>query len=259
VYYELSGPKDAPIALLANSLGTNVHVWDAQVEALSATHQILRYDLRGHGLTSAGSRTAPSIADFADDVLRLLDALGIGSVTFIGLSIGGMIAQRFAAAYPHRLEALVLCATASRIGTAAVWETRIAAVENGGMAAIVPGVLERWFTPRAHADAPALIAGFRTMLERTPADSYVAACGAIRDADLRADDAAVSCPTLIIAGADDPVTTPAMAAELSAAIPGARLTVVDASAHILCAEAPAAFNAELLAFLAQPTSTVGKA
>jgi 3-oxoadipate enol-lactonase len=250
VYYDLSGPEDAPVALLGNSLGTNIHVWDAQAAALSATHRVLRYDLRGHGLTEAGSRAALSIADLADDVAHLLDALRLRSVSFVGLSLSGMIAQRFAAAYPERVEALALCATASRIGTAQTWEARIAAVEQGGMTAVIPAILERWFTPRAHAEQPALVRGFATMLERTPAASYVAACAAVRDADLCADDARIRCPALVIAGSDDAVTTPAMAAELSAAIPGARLHVIDSCAHIACAQAPAAFNAVLLPFLA---------
>jgi 3-oxoadipate enol-lactonase len=257
VYYDLRGLQDAPIVMLANSLGTNIHVWDAQLDALAATHRVLRYDMRGHGLTQAGPRATLTIADFADDAANLLDALGLRAVTFIGLSLGGMIAQRFAAAYPERLEALVLCATASRIGTAETWETRIAAVERGGMAAVIPAVLERWFTPRAHAEAPALVQGFGTMLERTPAASYVAACGAVRDADLRADDANVRCPTLVIAGAQDAVTTPAMATEMCAAIPAARLHVIDDCAHILCAEAPAAFNAVLLPFVTEPARAAG--
>jgi 3-oxoadipate enol-lactonase len=239
--------------LLANSLGTNVHVWDAQVAALATDYRILRYDMRGHGLTQAGSRAGLRIADLADDVARLLDALAVRAVTFVGLSIGGMIAQRFAAAYPERVEALVLCATASRIGSPETWGTRIAAVEQGGMSAIIPGVLERWFTPRAHAEQPALLRGFATMLERTPAPSYIAACGAIRDADLRADDGAVRCPTFVIAGADDAVTSPTMAMELRDAISGARLHVVEAAAHILCAEAPDPFNHALLGFLAEST------
>jgi 3-oxoadipate enol-lactonase len=255
VYYDLSGAENAPIVMLANSLGTNVHVWDAQIAALSATHRILRYDMRGHGLTEAGSRTALSIADLADDAAHVLDALGLRSVTFVGLSLGGMIAQRFAAAYPERVEAVALCSTANRIGTAEVWEARIAAVEKGGMNAVIPGVLERWFTPRGHAEQPALVKGFRTMLERTPAASYTAACRAVRDADLRADDTRVRCPALVIVGADDPVTTPEMATELCAAIPGSRLHVIDACAHILCAEEPAAFNAVLLPFLAHPART----
>jgi 3-oxoadipate enol-lactonase len=257
VFYDVSGPPNAPIVMLANSLGTNVHVWDAQISGLSATHRVLRYDMRGHGLTQAGPRAAVTMADFADDAAHLLDALGLQVVTFVGLSLGGMIAQRFAAAYPERVEALVLCATASRIGTAETWEARIAAVEQGGMAAIIPAVLERWFTPRAHAESPALVKGFGTMLERTPAANYVAACRAVRAADLRADDAAVRCRTLVIVGADDAVTTPAMATELCAAIPGARLHVVEACAHILCAEAPAAFNAVLLPFVTEPARAAG--
>lgn len=251
VYFDLSGPSNAPVVMLANSLGTSVHVWDAQIAPLSATYRILRYDMRGHGLTEAGAQDSLSIADLADDAAHLLDALGLRSVTFVGLSMSGMIAQRFAAAYPQRVEAVALCATASRIGTADVWAARIAAVQQGGMNAIIPGVLERWFTPRAHAEQAPLVRGFGTMLERTPAASYIAACGAVRDADLRADDARIRCPVLAITGAADAVTTPEMAAEMTAAIPGACLNVIDGCAHILCAEAPEAFNAVLLPFLAQ--------
>jgi 3-oxoadipate enol-lactonase len=248
-YYELSGPPGAPVVAFANSLGTNVHVWDAQRDAFARTFRVLRYDMRGHGLTSDGTPgRAILIATLADDLAALLDALAIASVRLVGLSIGGMVAQRFAAAYAHRVDALALCATGSRIGTPDVWKTRVATVEREGIAAIVPATLERWFTPRAHAEQPQLIAGFTTMLARAAVSGYLAGCRAIEAADLRADDARISAPTLVVAGARDVVTPPASGEEMCAAIRGAELVVLDA-AHILCAEQPAAFNAAVLAFL----------
>ncbi|MDQ2858208.1 MAG: 3-oxoadipate enol-lactonase [Candidatus Eremiobacteraeota bacterium] len=256
-FYELSGRAHAPVVLLANSLGTNVHVWDAQVAELAASYRVLRYDMRGHGLTDSGSLAGTSIASLADDVAALLGALDIRAVNFVGLSIGGMIGQQFAAAYPERVDKLVLCATGNRIGTRAVWDARIDAVERAGVGAIVPDVLQRWFTLRTHDARPELVRGFATMLERTPAAGYAAACRAIRDADLRTTDAAVQCSTLVIAGSDDPVTNTDVAAELQGAIAGARLYVVAGAAHIVCAEAPETFNAALLRFLGEPVVSAG--
>jgi 3-oxoadipate enol-lactonase len=252
VHHDLSGPAGAPVVLLANSLGTTAHMWDAQIDALSTAHRVLRYDMRGHGLTSSGPRDAErgtTIAQLADDAAALLDALRIERATFVGLSIGGMIGQRFAAAYAGRVDALALCATASRIGTPENWNARIALVESEGMAPVVEPGMERWFSPRTRRERPDLVRGFATMLGRTPPLGYAAACKAVRDGDLRADAARIACRTLVVAGADDPVTTPDDARALSAAIAGAELLVLDDAAHILCAERPDAFNAALLAFL----------
>lgn len=251
-HYDLGGPAGAPVVLLANSLGTTAHMWDAQSDALSAAYRVLRYDMRGHGLTSSGERDGErgtTIAQLADDAAALLDALRIERVRLVGLSLGGMVAQRFAAAYPARVEALVLCATASRIGTPQMWDQRIALVEREGLAAIVEPGMERWFSPRSRREQPDLVRGFATMLGRTPALGYAAACKAVRDGDLRADVALITCRTLVVAGADDPVTTPADGAELRAAVAGAELLVLDDAAHMLCAERPDAFNPALLAFL----------
>ncbi len=247
VYYDLAGPRDAPVVAFGNSLGTNVHVWDDVFESFLPRFRVLRFDMRGHGLTDEGA--APSIADLADDVAALLDALEIGRVRFVGLSIGGMIGQRLAAAHPDRVEALVLCATANRIGTPDVWNGRIATVRASGMAALAEGVLGRWFTPATHAERPELVRGFANMLVRTPPGGYAGACAAIRDADLSADDARIACPTLVIAGAEDAVTPPADAFVLEAAIADARAVVIDGAAHIVPAERPAAFVAAAVPFL----------
>lgn len=248
VFYELAGPRDAPVVVLGNSLGTSVHVWDAVHEGLATSFCVLRYDMRGHGLTGVGPGPV-TMPVLAADVADLLDALGIARVRYVGLSIGGMIGQALAAAHPDRIDALVLCATASRIGTPEVWNPRIAAVRAGGVAAVRDGVLERWFTPATHASDPDLVRGFGIMLERTPAEGYAAACEAIRDADLAADDARIACPVLAIAGADDPVTPPADAFALRDAIRGARADVIPGVSHIFPAERPDAFLRLAVPFL----------
>jgi 3-oxoadipate enol-lactonase len=251
-HYAVDGPPGAPVVMLANSLGTSFHMWDAQVPELARAHRVLRYDMRGHGLTDTTpphGGGADTIARLANDAVALLDALAIGRVHFVGLSIGGMVGQRLAAEYPERVVSLVLCATGSRIGTAAGWNERIGTVERDGLAAIAGAGMKRWFTERAHAERPELVRGFANMLTRTPVDGYAGGCAAVRDADLRADDARIRCRTLIVVGDEDPTTTPAMGAEMRDAIPGAELLVLDAASHLFCAEQPGATNAALLRFL----------
>jgi 3-oxoadipate enol-lactonase len=254
VFYDLCGPHDRPTVALGNSLGTNVHVWDAVLEGLATSFRVLRFDMRGHGLTDTGA--PPSLDALARDAVALFDALEIERVSFVGLSIGGMIGQRLAAAHPERVDALVLCATANRIGTLQVWDERIDAIRRGGMTAVSEGVLGRWFTPETHAQQPELIAGFANMLERTPAGGYIGACEAIRDGDLVADDARIVCPTLVIAGALDPVTPPADAYRLAEAIDGARVTVIDGAAHIVPVERPGEFLHAAIPFLREPRAQV---
>ena len=145
--------------------------------------------------------------------------------------------------------ALVVCASGSRIGTAATWNERIETVERDGIGAIAEAGMARWFTARSRVERPDLVHGFATMLVRTPLAGYVDGCRAVRDADLRAADARIRCRTLIVAGAEDAVTTPAMGGEMRDAIPNAELVVLDGAAHMLCAEQPAATNAALLRFL----------
>jgi 3-oxoadipate enol-lactonase len=260
VHYELRGPEGAPVLVLLNSLGTNFHLWDLQIEALARTHRVLRYDMRGHGLSSfTPPGEADSIANLADDLAHLLDVLGLGAATLVGLSIGGMVAQRFAAAYPDRTEAIVLCATGSQIGPPSSWDDRIALIERGGMDAILDGVMARWFTAATHAARPAVVDGFRMMVGRTPVAGYAGGCRAVRDADLRADDARIRVPALVISGSDDPATPPAGGRALCAAIPGAQYVEIAGAAHILNVDQPDAFAVALETFLSARRTVGGRA
>ena len=239
--YDLRGPLGAPVVMFANSLGTSLASWDQQVATLAQRHRILRYDMRGHGLSEAPPG-AYTMDQLADDALGLVAALQLERVHFCGLSIGGMVAQRVAAKAPQRIASVVLCDTASVIGPPKVWDDRVAAVRAGGMAAIVDAVLARWFTAEFRAGAAPELKGFATMLARTPVEGYAGCCLAIRDADLRVDAAQIKCPTLIVVGEEDVVTPPSAAQELAGAIKGAHITLIEGAAHIPIAERPDAIT-----------------
>ncbi len=247
VHYSLTGVADAPAVILSNSLGTNLSMWDPQVAALEHKFHALRYDTRGHGQTSV-TPGPHSVEQLARDVLGLLDALKIDRVCFCGLSLGGMVGMWLGANAPERLRKLVLCNTAAKIGTAETWNSRIETVRKGGMAAVGPGVLERWFTPEFRVRSPQVVASVGRMIESTPPEGYIACCAAVRDMDQRGMIAAIRVPTLVISGARDPATPPAEGRFLAERIAGAHYAELP-TAHLSNLEAPDQFSSELMRFL----------
>jgi 3-oxoadipate enol-lactonase len=168
IHYRLDGPAGAPVLSFANSLGTDHRIWDAVAARLAPRFRLLRYDMRGHGLSDAPAGDY-SLDQHIADLAGLLDATGIGRTVLIGISVGGLIAQGFALAHPDRLAGLVLLDTAARIGDAGHWQARADRVREAGMAAIAEGVIDRWFAPRYRHEHPDDFAGWRLMLERCPA------------------------------------------------------------------------------------------
>lgn len=244
IFYRLDGPDGGPGLLLSNSLGTTFEMWDPQLPALTAAGwRVLRYDARGHGRSDAppGPYT---IERLGRDALALLDSLGIERVAFCGLSMGGMVGMWLGSHASERIQRLILANTSAAIGTPEVWEQRIATVRSQGMAAIMPAVIDRWFTKRFQAQAPEAVAGIRDMLLATSPAGYAAACAAVRDMDQRATLGAITAPTLVIAGRHDLATPPDHARLIAAGIPGARLIELDA-AHLSNIEAETAFTALL--------------
>jgi 3-oxoadipate enol-lactonase/4-carboxymuconolactone decarboxylase len=247
IHVQQSGPPGAPVLLLIHSLGTNLHVWDAQADALQRSFRVVRADLRGHGLTTV-TPGPYSIAQMAQDMLAVLDAVGASTAHVAGLSIGGLVAQSIAHQAPERVTSLILCDTAMAIPPPEGWHTRAATVRAQGMAAIAEPVMARWITP-AFADSEAA-AGLRTMLLRTDPEGYAGAAEAIAAADLTADTHSLRLPTLVIVGDQDLATAVASAEALAAAIPGARLVVLPDAAHIPTVEHPGAVSEAIAAFLA---------
>ncbi len=248
LHWRETGRGDAPAVIFANSLGTDCRLWDEVAEMLSADYRVVLYDKRGHGL----SENAPgpySIDMLADDVLALADHLGLRTFAFVGLSIGGLIAQAIAVKAPKRLNALVICDSAAQIGDAATWNARINAVMTNGLASITDAVMQRWFTPKFHAQKPMELAGWIEMLRGTPKDGYAAACAALREADLTQAVTGITTPTLVICGDGDLSTPPALVKATADLIPGARFEIIEACGHIPPAEQPEALVALLRAHL----------
>jgi 3-oxoadipate enol-lactonase len=247
IHYALEGQRELPVLVFSNSLGANFSMWDAQVPAFRKKYRVLHYDSRGHGQSS--STPGPySIEQLAKDVLALLDALHLERVHFCGLSMGGIIGMWLGAHAPERLNHLVLCNTAAKIGTTEAWNARIEAVRKNGMKSIASAVVERWFTPAFRQNAPATIANTLKMLEETNPDGYAACCAAVRDFDFREQVSKIRLPTLVISGAHDPATPPADGRFLARQIPGARYVELNA-AHLSNIEDQDRFTAELAAFL----------
>ncbi len=252
LHYQLEGPAAAPVLVLSNSLGTDLHMWDAQMPAFTEHFQVLRYDTRGHGrsLVSAGPY---SIEQNGRDVLALLDALDIPRASFCGLSMGGLIGQWLAINAPARIERLVLCNTAAKIGSPEVWNPRIDSILAGGaqvMGELRDASIARWFTAAFAEAQPQTVEPIVGMLAQTSPEGYAANCAAIRDADFGEQLAAIAAPTLIVCGSADPVTTPADGRFIAERIANAELIELSA-AHLSNVEARADFTQALLAFLQQ--------
>ena len=240
LHYIFDGPEQAPVLMFANSLGTDLDLWDGQTPEFGALFRILRYDMRGHGKSSEvpGEYT---LADLGREALGLIDALGLERVHFCGLSLGGMVGQWLGERHGNRLASLILCATHCRIGTPELWNERIALVLSRGMTALVDQLLPRWFTEEFRRREPREIEHVVQMLLDTSPIGYAGCCAAIRDADLCADLGRITVPTLCIAGRYDPVTPPELMETLAGRITEARLVVLEA-AHLVNVEACAAFN-----------------
>jgi 3-oxoadipate enol-lactonase len=249
LHYSFSGPAAAPALILSNSLGTNFSMWDAQALAFEKQFRLLRYDMRGHGQSSA-PLPPYAVPDLACDILALADSLNIARFHFCGLSIGGMIGMSLALQAPKRLRKLVLCNTAPKIGTDEFWNARIQTVESKGMKEVAGAVTARWFTPAFQSSSPDKVASAIQVLESLSPQGYVGGCTAVRDFDFRANVAKIPTPTLVISGTHDPAATPADGRFLAEHIPGARYTELHTS-HLSNVEDPAHFNQAVLSFLSE--------
>jgi len=245
-----SGPVGAPAVLFANSLGTDLRLWDAVLPHLPRGLRYVRYDKRGHGLSET-PRGEWTIADLAQDAAALVEALALGPVVFVGLSIGGMIGQQLAATRPDLVRALVLSNTAARMGDPEMWAARMAAIRAGGLEALQGAILDRWFGPAFRHSPEAALWG--AMLTRTPRDGYLACCAAIAGADLSAQTARLRLPALAIAGEHDGASPPDLVAATARLIPGTPCHVIPGAGHLPCVEAPMPYAERLAPFLKEHT------
>ncbi len=246
LHWREDGAPDGLPVVFANSLGTDLRLWDKVVARMPNTLRLIRFDKRGHGLSDAPA--APySMHDLTQDTERLLDHLSVTSCVFVGLSIGGMIGQNLAARRPDLIRGLVLSNTAAKMGTADMWQTRIDAIQNDGIAALAAPILERWFGPEFRSSPE--IFGWRNMLQRTPLSGYVGCCHAIAQTDLSETTKSLRLPVLAIGGSLDGASPPELVRATAAMVPGARHVEIAGAGHLPCVENPSEFTGHLVDFL----------
>jgi 3-oxoadipate enol-lactonase len=224
--------------VLCGSLGAPSSMWNPQLPAL-AGRTVVRVEHPGHG----GAALA-DVHDVGDLARRVLAAVGGERFSFVGLSLGGAVGMRLALDVPERLERLVLACTSARFGEPSQWLARATTVRADGLAAIVDAVLGRWFTP-LFDEVPA----YRELFLSTDAEGYARCCEALSSFDVRDDLSSIGAPTLVIAGAEDPTTTPADVEAIADAVPDARFAVIPGAAHLANVERPDDFNRLLEEYL----------
>lgn len=248
LHYRIDGGAgEKPWLTFCNSLGADLHMWDAQIAGLSDDFRILRYDRRGHGRSGA-PQPPYTLADLGGDVIALLDALGIARTHFCGLSLGGLTGQWLGLHAGARIDRIAVCATAARIGTAESWTARIEDVRRNGLQGLVPATAERWFTPAFRAARLLELDAILRSFAATSPEGYAGCCAALAGADLRKELGQIANPVMAISGADDPVCPPADLAAIAVAVQDGRHISLPGR-HLVNLESAGPFNTVLKDFL----------
>lgn len=246
LHWREDGDPDGAPVVFSNSLGTDMRLWDLVIPLLPAGLRLIRYDTRGHGLSSC-PKGPYGMGALITDTERLMDHVGVTDAVFVGLSMGGMIAQGLAVKRLDLVRGIVLSNTGAKIGTPDMWAERIAAVNAGGIEPLADAVMERWFA-KGFRETPELQM-WRNMLTRTPAEGYSACMAAISNTDFVTPTSGLRLPALGIAGSEDGSTPPDMMRELMGLIPGSGYELIRKAGHLPCVEQPEIYAKHLTRFL----------
>lgn len=250
LHTRVDGPDGAPWVVLSNSLGANLAMWDGQIDMLTRKYRVLRYDQRGHG----GSDAPPGPYTFeglVSDVIALMDHHGIERADFVGLSMGAMTGMGLALDHPDRFGRVVLAdgrAVATE-GYKAMWDQRIATIQEHGVAAVADASLGLWFTEDWRAANPEATAEARAMIAATDPQGYIASCYALRELDYFKDLGKVTLPVLYICGGEDKGAPPDEMREMARVTPDSRYVEIPKAGHVANINRPEAFNAAVSDFL----------
>jgi len=248
LHFRLDGRPELPLLVLGNSLGTDLFMWERQIEPLMQRFRLLRWDMRGHGASDAVPGDA-TLDEFGADLLALVDHVGERTFAWCGVSLGALLGQWLAVNAPERVSALVLSNASPHLPPPEGWSQRMRIAREQGMQALVDMVMPRFFSEPYRARDEAFYHSIRTSFLQMPAEGYASACAAIRDSDFQPQLSGIRTPTLVISGSLDSATPHgAHGAKLVAGIPGARTLALEAG-HIANVEQPEAFTRALLEFL----------
>jgi 3-oxoadipate enol-lactonase len=237
---------DGPPLVLVHGLGDDHRFWDPCVELLTPHHRVIRWDVRGFGRSSKPSGPY-DLELFAGDLLHVLDELAVDRAHLVGLSMGGVIAQRFLLDHPSRLRSATLVSTSSEISEKATanWRRLADRVETRGFGRIDAS---RSFAPAFAAAHPEVVAAAGAQTAANDPAGYAAAARAVSAYNFTGALRHVRLPVLVVQGLDDQLTPPGGSVKMSRAIPFARLLMLPGAGHSLAVEQPLLFTAMLLAF-----------
>ncbi len=235
IHYKLEGPETGPVLVFSNSLGTDMRIWDGVISYLPKNLKILRYDKRGHGLSDCPN-SPYSMATLISDIELLMDTLKLRNSLFVGLSIGGMIAQGLAFKRLDLVKALALSNTAAKIGNHEIWENRIGKVNSSGIKSLAEETMKRWFSNKFLKSKEINL--WQNMFERQPAEGYAGCASAISGTDFYTPTSGLRLPTIAIAGSEDGSTPPDLVRETCNLIRGSKFNLIQGVGHIPCVEAP---------------------
>jgi 3-oxoadipate enol-lactonase len=248
IHYQVQGDPNGLPVVFANSLGTDFRLWDQLLPLMPEGLRILRFDKRGHGLSSCPAGDF-SMDDLVDDCAALMRSKGFENSLFIGLSIGGLIAQGLATKAPELVRAVVISNSAAKIGTLEMWQDRIAVLQKGGIEALAEPIMERWFSSEFHKNRSDELAGWRSMLTRTPLLGYIGCSQAIANSDFHQSTATLKLPAMAIAGSEDGSTPPSVVKACADLIEGSHYVEIQGAGHLPCIEQPQVYADHLIQFM----------
>lgn len=251
--YDLTGPEDAPVVVLIHGLGLNRQItWGAIADALAKRFRVLRYDLCGHG-QSVVPEGPVNLSVLADQIIDLMDELGVAQAALVGFSLGGMINRRCAIDYPGRVSALAILNSPHERAPEkqAEVERQARDADAGGPGATIDAALLRWFTPESHADHRDLVEAVRDVVLANDPGNYavhrqVLAEGVV---ELIRPDPAITHPALMMTCEDDSGQTPAMAWAIAGEMAEADVIIVPGLRHLGLIERPELFAGPVAEFL----------
>ena len=240
-----------PAVVMVHCLGVDRHMWDFTSENLSGKFTILTYDLPGHGETQVPGKPY-GIEHLSAQLAAALDQSRVARAHVAGISLGGLVAEHFAATYADKVDRLVLIDTTARYtdDLRRMWAQRAAAARSAGVSSLTEDLLNIWFTPEFRAQNPPAVRYVRDRLARTSGEGYALACEALAAADLRPLAQKIAASTLVVCGDQDIPSFLDSARWLTSNIPQARLEWLSPARHASVLEQPEGFLCLLREFLA---------
>ena len=243
--YQIDGESRYPWLVLSNSLAADHRMWAPQMETLMQSHQVLRYDTRGHGQSATPSGDY-SFAMLVDDLIGLMDALDIVSADVLGLSLGGMTALGLALDHPARVDRLICCDARADAppSYAEGWRQRIEIARNKGLTELVDGTVERWLTEpfRSNPANQDTVELARDMILKTSIDGFCGCAAALTALDYAPKLSSIGAPVLFIAGQDDLAAPPDVMAAMADSLTSGHLEIIENAAHLANLNQPQSFN-----------------